>query len=105
VVGVGAEEDLVAIAKVDLAADADGHGLLDPLAGDVEERVRAEMLRHAHLARPVAGFGGHAHMLGADADGRRPVIRRDLPADQVHFRRADEACDEEVPRRAVKLQR
>jgi hypothetical protein len=56
------------------------------------------MLRHAHLARPVAGFGGHAHMLGADADGRRPVLRRDLPADQVHLRRADEACDEEVAR-------
>jgi hypothetical protein len=63
------------------------------------------MLGHADGALPGALGRGDIDMLGPDADGRRPMLRRDRPFDQVHLRRADEARDERVARRAVQLQR
>ena len=72
---------------------------------DVEERVRTQMLGNADCALPDAVAPGQVDMLWPDADGLDAVFGRFGAFDQVHLGRADEARDENVPGRVVKLQR
>ncbi|MNE81211.1 hypothetical protein D3C80_1778430 [compost metagenome] len=77
----------------------------DALDVEVEEGIGAEMFGNRDLALPQPGFFRQRQVLGPHAGGGRTLLPGVIAGHQVHARRADEAGDEEVGGRAVKLHR
>ena len=92
-VGFRGEEDLVAGVELDGAAGARGYGT-ETIDVNVGDGVRAEVLGVAQDSAPGAALLIQGDVLGADAVSIAVVALGDFAAEQVHFRRADEASDE-----------
>src|SRR5205807_621322 len=102
--GVRRQVRAVAVTQACLALSAHGKWP-DALSLHMQECVRAEMLRHANRADPVAAVAGDADVLRPHADRLGAALLGFRTFDQVHLRAADEAGDEQIGRRAIQVER
>src|SRR5262249_30847644 len=72
---------------------------------NVEKRVATEVLGDRHRALPAFTFAAWFEVLGANPDRSGAIALRRLLPDEVHARRTDEPCDEEIGRPFVELER